>query len=134
MKVRNVALFVAAVALAMPLFASPMKAGKWKVTMETKMAGMDMKLPPMTFEKCVTPEEAEKPQPPKMRNDDCKLEDYKLDGSTVTYKIKCEKSGTTGEGKITYSADSYDGEVHMTVHGTEMTVKHTGKRTGDCDK
>jgi uncharacterized protein DUF3617 len=133
MRARNIAVFTVAAALSLPVFAGPMKAGKWQIVMETKMAGMDMKMPPMTFEKCVTPEEAEKPQPPKMRNDDCKIEDYKLEGNTVTYKVKCEKAGTTGEGKITYGAEAYEGEVHMNMKGQEMTMKHSGKRIGDCD-
>ena len=67
MKVRNMILLAAVCAL--PAYAGPMKAGKWVVTVETKMAGMEMKMPPVTAEKCVTPEEADNPQPPKMKND-----------------------------------------------------------------
>ena len=134
MKIRTMVLFVIVVALALPTFAGPMKAGKWSVSVETKMAGMDMKMPPMTFERCVTPEEAEKPQPPKARNEDCKIEDYKLEGNTVTWKVKCEKTNTSGEGKMTYSNDSYEGDMHMKMGDREVTQKITGKRIGDCDK
>jgi hypothetical protein len=134
MKVRNIALFIVAAALALPVLAAPMKPGKWQITAQMSMAGMDMKMPANTFERCITPEEAEKPQPPKQRNDDCKVEDYKLDGNTLTYKINCAKTGATGEGKITFNNDSYEGGLHLTTQGRDVTVTYTAKRLGDCDK
>jgi hypothetical protein len=92
-------------------------------------------MPATTIEHCVTAEEAEKPQPPKMRNnDDCKFEDYKIDGSTVTWKMNCAKQGMSGEGKITYSAEAFDGTMSLKAQGHDMTVTYTGKRLGDCDK
>jgi Protein of unknown function (DUF3617) len=140
MKFRKITLFVAGAALMLPVIANagPMKPGKWQITMEMKMAGVDMKMPAMTVERCVTPEEAEKPQPPKGKNDSCKVEDYKLDGSTVTWKVKCDKPEMSGEGKITYSAESWDGAMQMTMkdprsgESMEMSQKMIGKRVGDC--
>jgi hypothetical protein len=142
MKFHKITLFIAGAALMLPVIANagPQKAGKWQITTEMKMAGMDMKMPAMTIEHCVTPEEAQNPQPPKGKNDSCRLEDYKLDGSTVTYKIKCDKPEMTGEGKITYSAESYEGSVHMTMKDPrsgepmEMSQKMTGKLIGECAK
>src|SRR3954470_1959887 len=96
MKLRNILVSAAVCALALPLFAGPMKAGKWQISVESKMAGMDMKMPPVSVEKCITPEEAENPQPPKMRGDDCKIVDYKSDGSTGTWKNAWEKWGRGG--------------------------------------
>ena len=135
MKMRNVALFVLVAALALPVFAGPQKAGKWQMTMQTEMANMPMKIPAYTTEVCVTPEQAEKPEPPKSpRNSDCKFSDYKIEGSTVSWTMSCEKSGMTGEGKITYSADSFEGTMHAKMHDMEMTTKYSGKRLGECDK
>lgn len=142
MRIRQLGLFVAAAALTLPAFAAsgPMKAGKWQMTSETHMEGMDMKMPPMTFEHCVTPEEAAKSstQPPKGKNESCKITDYKLEGNSATWKFACEKPAMSGEGKITYAADSFEEQMNMEMKnprsGEAMKVsqKMIGKRIGDC--
>jgi len=113
--------------------AGPMKAGKWQMTVQMEMAGMPMKMPPMNFTHCVTKEQAEKPEPPKQQNSDCKVSDYKLDGNTVTWSVKCEKQNVSGNGKITYSGDAYEGVSHLKMGDREMTQKYSGKRVGECD-
>ena len=134
MKLRILALCTVVLALAATTFAadgrSPMKPGKWSITIQMDMPGMAM--PPMTFTRCVMQEQAERPAPP--NTDDCKLSDYKLDGNTVTWSMKCEKQNMTGEGKITYNGDSYDGQGHMKVGDMDVTQKYSGKYLGDCDK
>lgn len=139
MKVRTLLLCAVVLALTLPMFAadakSPMKAGKWQTTMQTEMPNMPFKIPAITINSCVTKEQAEKPEPPKgKKNDDCKMTDYKMDGSTVTWTVVCEKQKTTGTGRITYSAESYQGEMKMQMGETEMTTKYTGKYLGECDK
>src|SRR5437763_15418794 len=135
MKIRNIALFSFVAALALPVFAGPQKAGKWQTTMQTEMSNMPMKIPAVTVETCVTPEQAEKPEPPKSsRQSDCKFTDYKMEGNTVSWKMTCEKAQMTGDGKITYSAESYDGEMHATVRAMVVTTHYSGKRIGDCDQ
>ena len=138
MKLRNFALCVLVLAIAVPTFAAeakpPMKAGKWQITITMDMPGMPMKMPPMVMTKCVTKEEAERPEPPKpKKGDDCTVSDYKLDGNTVTWTMKCEKQNMTGEGKITFSSDSYDGEAHMKMSDMDITQKFAGKYLGECD-
>ena len=142
MRIRKIALYAAVVALALPALAAsgPMKAGKWQMITETKMEGMDMKMAPMTMEHCVTPEEAEQSatRPPKQKNETCKVAAYKIDGNVATWKVTCEKPDMTGEGKITYSADAFEQEMHMQMKSADqtmnMTVKTSGKRVGDCDE
>jgi hypothetical protein len=112
--------------------AGPMKAGKWQLTMQMDMPGMPVKMPPMTMTHCITKEQAEKPEPPKAASD-CKVSDYKIVGSTVTWTVKCEKQKIVGEGTITYNGDSYDGSMHMKMADREMTQKYSGKRLGNCD-
>src|SRR5947208_9955421 len=122
---RRITMLIAAAALLVPLAAgaAPMKPGKWTVTMQMDMPGMPMKMPPMTFSKCVTKEEAENPQPPKQRQDaDCKISDYKLDGNTVTWTMTCDKRNMSGKGKITYSGESYDGSMQMKMGEQEMSA------------
>ena len=140
MNFRRMVLLVAVVVLTLPVMANAgaMKAGKWQITMETKMAGMDMKMPPVTIEHCVTPDEAAKPQPPKGKNDSCKTEDYRIDGNTITWKVKCDKPEMTGSGKMTVSAESWEGNTQVKMKdpssgkSMEMSQKMTGKRVGDC--
>ena len=135
MKIRNIALFAVVAVSALPLFAGPQKAGKWQVTTQTEMANMPMKIPPITVETCVTPEQAEKPEPPKSpRSGDCKFSDYKIEGNTVSWTMTCEKQKLTGEGKMTYSGETFEGEMHAKMGEMEVTTKYSGKRLGECDK
>ena len=143
MKLRTLALAaLVLVALALPVLAadakSPMKPGKWQVTMTMDMPNMPMKMPPMTFTNCITKEQAENPQPPKKKGDeDCKLTDYKIDGNTVTWTVKCTgKTNATGDGKMTFAGDgnSYDGAVHLNMNNMDITQHFAGKYLGECDK
>ncbi len=138
MKLRTLALCTLVLALALPTFgATLMKPGKWQVSIQMEMPNMPMKMPAMTFTHCVTKEEAENPQPPKSKQDksDCKISDYKIDGNTVTWTVKCTgKQEMTGEGKMTFNGDSYSGETHLKADEIEMTQKMTGKLLGACDE
>lgn len=139
MKLRTLALALVVLALALPTFAADathVKPGKWQVTMTMDMPGMPMKMPPMTFTNCITKEQAENPQPPKSQKDkNCEVTDYKRDGNTVTWTVKCTgEHPMTGEGKMTFSAESYEGTTHMNMGDMEMTQKFTGKYVGECDK
>jgi hypothetical protein len=144
MHIRKIALYAAVAALALPALAAsgPMRAGKWKMSAEMKMEGMDMKMPPMTFERCVTSEEAEQSstQPPKGKNDTCTITDFKIEGKTATWKEDCSKPKMKGDGKITYSTDSFEEEMNMQMQdprsdkATNVTQKISGQRIGDCDE
>jgi len=113
---------------------NPMKPGKWEITTQMDMPGMQM--PARTFTKCITKEDAANVESaiPRGRNDaSCTLSDVKVDGNTVSWKMNCEERKVSGEGKITYENDAYSGEMHMKTPDHEMTIKHSGKRVGDCD-
>jgi Protein of unknown function (DUF3617) len=138
MKLRNLALFVVIVLLALPSFAGNLaKPGRWQTTVETEMAGMPMKMPARTINTCLTKEQADNAQNLVPKSGDnrggCTWTDVKVDGSTITWKMTCEKSGMTGSGKITYNGDSYDGAMHMTMQDKDISVKYTGKYMGECD-
>ena len=139
MTIKRFAVTLAVCLLATAVFAaSPAKPGKWEMTMQTEMTGMPMKMPAHTFTYCLTKEEAENPEklaPEQQRkNSDCKRTDMTISGHTVSWKVTCEKSGTKGEGKITYASDSFEGNMHLTMPNGEMNVKYTGKYLGACDK
>ena len=137
---KKLILLVLVCALALPVFAatSPVKPGKWQVTMEMDMPGMPMKMPPTTITHCVTKEQVEHPEstiPKGARDQNCTVSDFKVDGNTVTWSMKCEgKEPVTGTGKITYDGDTYDGMMKLHVRDMDMTTKYKGKYLGECDK
>lgn len=137
---KKIAILIAA-ALLVPcvLFAGPIKAGKWEVTMEMEMPGMPMKMPPTTFTHCITKEQAEKPEAPQggphghKGESDCKVVDYKLEGNTASYKMNCEKQKMTGDVTMTFKGDSYEVVTHMKMPDHEMTQKAKARYMGECD-
>ena len=120
-------ILAAAAALSLPVLAlaGPMKAGKWEVTVETPAGNR-------TITRCVTQEESDHPQAPKKQDDECKIDNYKIDGNTVTFKVTCA-SGATMNGKTTYTGDTYASEMHMKMGEHEFTQHSTGKYLGKCD-
>jgi hypothetical protein len=126
---------VMALAITSILAKSARREGRWEVKVEMEMAGMT--LPPQTSMQCVTKEEAVDPQKAMPQGgrgtpNNCKVSDYKMDGSKVTWSIACDQM--TGAGEFTYFADSYIGIMRMKSQGKEMTMKYAGKRLGDCTK
>jgi hypothetical protein len=139
--IRVIAAVVSVTALSWTVCAQgPRRDGLWEVTTEMDMPGMPMKMPAMKTTQCVTKEQANDPNlaVPKGsqdKNSDCKVADFKTVGNTVTYSMKCEgKRPMTGSGEITYAGDTYAGWMKMKTADTEMTMKYTAKRLGDCTK
>ena len=139
MKLRNLVLSAIVGTLALPVFAAnPIaKAGKWESTVQMEMPGAPMKVPPHTMTVCVTKEQAENAENliPKTgdKRGGCTYTDVKVEGSTVSWKITCEKSGLTGTGHTTYHGDTYEGSMQMKMQDHEMSAKMTGKFLGACD-
>lgn len=125
----------AAIALSVSAYAGPMNPGKWQVTVATAIAGMPDAVPPTTVTECVTAEEAANPQPPATgQGSDCKINDYKVNGKTITWSISCPKEELTGSGTMTFNGDSYTGTTQMKIGDATVTQKLTGQRLGACDK
>lgn len=142
MKLRT-ALILATALVALPLLAvdkTPVKPGKWQITTQMHMSGMP-DMPARTSTNCVTPEDAAKAENtlPKMeKNSPCMMQDVKVDGRTITWKVSCDMPNggkVTGDGKVTYDSEGteYKGEMHMTMPQGEMNSTFHGKRIGPCD-
>jgi hypothetical protein len=138
---------VCAFAFALPSFGAdnPQKPGRWEITTDIDMPGMPMKIPPTTRTVCVTKEDIEKnpertiPKPQKRgggEREDCKISDYKVDKNTVSWTVKCEgEHPLTGNGKMTYEAESFNGVTEMKMGDREMKVVMKGKFLGgECSK
>ncbi len=106
------------------------KEGMWEITSQMKMPGMSM--PPMTFSHCITKDDLV-PQD-SQGNDQCKVKDMKTKGNTVTWTTICDTGNgkATSTGRITYSGNSFEGEVKMNQGGMAMTSTMSGKRIGPC--
>ena len=128
--------FVAGLAGSAAAETSPQKAGKWQTKIEMEMPGMPVKLPPMTFETCVTEEDLNDPQKsvPNDPKSDCKVGDYKVDGKTVSWTMDCPKQQMKGTGEITYDETSFSGSMKMKVGEQVMNSKYSGKWLGECKK
>jgi hypothetical protein len=142
MKMTSAAIVALAVGVSSALLAQgPRRDGRFEIKMEMDMAGMPMKVPPITTTQCITPEQAADPQnamPPqggRGNENNCKVSDYKQDGNKVTWSMKCEgKEPMTGTGEFVYASDGYTGTMMMDRGGQAMTMKYTAKRLGDCTK
>jgi len=138
MKLRNFALVVVICTLALPTFGGQLaKAGRWQGTMQIDMPGSPMKIPAQTFIHCVTKEQAENAENLIPKSGDnrggCTYTDVKVDGSTMSWKMTCEKTGMTGSGTVTYHGDSYEGSMQMKMRDRDMSAKYDGKFLGACD-
>jgi hypothetical protein len=111
-----------------------MKPGKWEITTQMDMPGMQM--PARTFTKCITKEDVanvESAIPRGQRDSSCKFSDVKVEGNTVSWKMNCEERHMSGDGKVTYDNDAYTGETHVKSERGDMTIKNSGRRVGECD-
>ena len=116
---------------------SPMRPGRWEVTMQMEMPGLPVAMPPMKNVRCVTQQEIDSPNkglPSGSKNpNECKVSDYKESGNTITWTMACTgQQPMTGTGELKFAGDSYDGLVKMTMEQQQMSMKISGKRLGDC--
>ncbi len=111
-----------------------MRPGQWDISSTMEMPGMAFSMPAMTHRQCITKEDLV----PKNEEQDkeCKMQEMKVTGDTVTWTIKCDSPGEKmlSKGKIVYRGDNFEGTVVTTGDQmpSGMTQKMTGKRVGDC--
>lgn len=68
---------------------------------------------------------------------ECRIQDIRITGSTASWKIVCGGNGgqMRGTGQVTYHGETMDGKMHMIIvnAGTEVTNILSGRRIGPCD-
>ena len=112
---------------------NPMRPGRWEVTAQMDMPGMQM--PAMKNTQCITQQQIDSPThavPTGPDNKDCKVSDYKVSGNTITWTMACPSQQMTGSGELKFDGDTYAGLVKIMAQGKEMNMKFNGKRIGDC--
>lgn len=117
--------------------AGGMRPGMWETTIQSNIGGTK----PLVTRACITAKQLEDPQGavPKMddANMQCEQLDYKVSGSTVSWKLRCTgEMAMQGSGQMTAGADSYSGKMDMAMkmQGQTMNMNQTmsGRRLGDC--
>ena len=140
MKTTFVVTIAVSVAVTAAIAQSPVRPGRWEMTMQMQMAGSPIQMPEMKSTRCVTPEDAKDPtralpSGPEGRGNqksDCKASDYKVSGNTATWKTVCTSPPMTGNSEMTFTDDTYNGTMKMESPQGAMTMKIAGKRLGDC--
>lgn len=112
--------------------ATNMKPGLWKMSAQMEMPGMPMKMPTVTYNKCLTKKDLVPKR--KSTNNDCQMLNNKVNGDTVTWKMKCNNPGgaSTMDGKVTYSGKSMKGIVNVNQGGRQMLQRISGQHVGPC--
>lgn len=120
---------------------APRRDGTWAVTVTVDVEGATSPLLPRTITQCVTPEQAASGKDALHLDDrsalgDCAASDHKVEGKRVTWTFTCQHpKPVSGTGEIVYESDSaYAGAIALASDGQRMTIKYSGKRTGDCQK
>jgi hypothetical protein len=141
MKATRIAVLAVLIGSTAAVAQSPLRAGRWEVTTQMQMPGMPVQMPEMKTTQCVTPEQLKDPANtvPKApdggrtANQDCKVSDYKVSGSTVTWRMACTTpQPMTSTGEMVFNGDTYTGMMKMNMPQGEMSMKLAGKRLGDC--
>ena len=101
--------------------------GNWKITVTMSAPGMQM--PPTTYNSCLKKEDCV-PFDTDPQSQDCKPENIKVSGNTVSWTMDCE--GMTGKGSITYRGDSLKGKIIINTGQSEIVQHLEGERTGPC--
>ena len=104
------------------------------MTIQSDIPGMNMKMPPMKYNVCITkdnmnPQKSEK-------NQNCKTISSKIHGSTFTWVSECTtKEGIMrSEGSITYRGATMNGVIKTTSVKMQVKQSISGRRTGACAK
>lgn len=104
-----------------------------KVTTAVKMTGMNMPPRTLTDKVCMAAQHKDlRNMIRKGMNGRCELTDYKVAGSTVTYRIACAKpEKVEGTGTFHWSSNGgFNGTQHMTVQAAGRTIATSSTYAG----
>ena len=152
---KSAILLAAALAATTAVAQSPMNAmkGKMKDGLYSYKMEMDMGQMPgmpagmgkqtMNFQHCITPQDIEKGELGKGREDrkpaNCEVKDFKMSGNTASYKMVCKgETAMTADNTITFVPDGYKMVMKMAMdqggQKMNMTQNMEAKYLGPCKK
>ena len=101
--------------------------GRWRITIETEISGMPMKIQPLAYERCIRADEAKDPQHavPHDPKDPCAAKDTKV---TARYILKAKVAGISRRtGKA--SKDVYAFKRHLFLPHVRMKTVGVMRKT-----
>lgn len=138
--------FLATAALASPLMAAPIKAGKWEVRTVFTLLNMpeipphvrDAMTKPQTSTQCITQAEAEA-GPKKLleqKGADCAYSTFDMSGGKLVSKMQCKSTGMemNSNGSMTQTSFNLTHDIKMNGPAGKMHLKASGvgKYIGAC--
>lgn len=108
-----------------------LKEGLWQITTTMEIPGMPHKMPGTTITQCLTQKDI---TPPVNQDENCHIEDQKINGNTVSYKMVCNQDGetTSGTGTFSYDDDKMTGRMEVNAGGMNIITSYSGKWVGPC--
>ncbi len=120
-----------------------MPAGLWQLKTKMEMPGMPpemvAKMGARVMTHCVKPGDqskwSERKNPSERGAKNCETTDKKIEGNTISWKMKCA-DGTAGDGTVTHNGkDAYTMVTHINSARGSMKMAVDGKKIADiCDK
>jgi hypothetical protein len=111
----------------------------WEITSKTEIPGVPMDMPSTIVQACLGKNGASDPHQA-TPSKDCKITHIHTKGNKTTWRMRCthNKEVMRGSGKITFTDDSYQGDIHFKGrsegHPVNMITHYNGKKLGDsCD-
>ncbi len=111
-----------------------LKEGLWEITTTIEEPGMPKEMLRQTYKHCLTKNDyiPYKEEPDK----ECKVTKFDVKGNTVTWTVKCKdaEGASTGNGRVTYKGDTFEGLIKFKDPEGEITMTMKGKWIGKCPK
>ena len=116
-----------------------LRPGSYEATMDMEMPG-GAKMPPHKATQCITADDLKDfskafGDPDFAKS--CKVSDYKVAGSKLTFSMDCTMDGLRMKGttEMTFTSDTFNGVTKTTDDkGRTMVMKTSAKRVGECAK
>jgi hypothetical protein len=114
-----------------------MEPGLWEISTSIENSQLPIAIPPTTATQCLT--ESNLVPQSSAENSNCKIENLKTSGDTISYTATCSAGGTTtvSKAEIVYHGTSMNGTIATEMTGgptaMNMTYRLKGKRIGNCN-
>jgi hypothetical protein len=115
------------------------KDGLWEITTKAEIKGMPQQMPSTSIRHCLAKND---PVPKaKDKSMECKTNNQKVSGDTVTYSMECKNKDSTvlTSGTMTYKGNTFAGTSTTSIKSKgqkemQMNNKMSGKYIGPCTK
>lgn len=114
------------------------KEGLWELTFKPEIAAMPTAMLPVTSQHCLNKKAAGDPQT-LLQNNQCEILNLNQQPNLLTWDMRCQQQGIqmTGDGKVNYSHESFNGTFNMTMQGEgagamKITTQTSGRYLGNC--